>query len=250
MPLPLIDIVIPVYNEAGNIGKALRAIHSKVSIPYQVNIVYDFDEDNTLPEAKAVSQELGIQVRYIKNHYGRGVLGAIKTGLQTSTSPWIVVTMADLSDPPEVIVAMYKAATDGGADVVCASRYMKGGKQIGGPLIKRTLSRMAGLSLYWMAGIPTHDSTNSFKLYSHKVINNIPIESTGGFELGLELVVKAHLKGFKVVEVPTTWVDRTEGESRFKLIKWSSLYMRWYCLALKKRFMKSGSFYKNNNINK
>lgn len=235
MSIPVIDIIVPVYNEAGNIGKMLEGIYSKVTIPNQIYIVYDFEEDNTLPEAKSVSKKLGINIKFIRNLYNLGVLGAIKTGLQTSTAPWVVITMADLSDPPEVIVKMYQTAVDYKADMVCASRYMRGGRQIGGPLIKSILSRLAGLSLYWIAGIPTHDATNNFKLYSRKIINEIPIESTGGFELGLELVVKAHLRGFKITEVPTSWRDRTNGQSQFKFIKWLPRYMRWQWLAIKNR---------------
>jgi dolichol-phosphate mannosyltransferase len=127
-----------------------------------------------------------------------------------------------------------------GYDVVCGSRYMKGGRQIGGPLIKKSLSRLAGLSLYHLTGIPTHDITNSFKIYTKKVLNHIDIESDGGFEIGMEIVVKAHFAGFKVGEVPCIWRDRTAGESRFRLGRWLPKYLRWYRYALRQRWLPSG----------
>ena len=82
-----------------------------------------------------------------------------------------------------------------GADVVSASRYMRGGHQIGGPPLKRLMSRTAGLTLHWFAGVPTHDPTNNFKLYSRRFLDTVTIESTAGFELALELTVKATLAG-------------------------------------------------------
>ena len=82
-----------------------------------------------------------------------------------------------------------------GADVVSASRYMRGGHQVGGPLLKRLMSRTAGLTLHWFAGVPTHDPTNNFKLYSRRFLDAVTIESTAGFELALELTVKATLAG-------------------------------------------------------
>jgi dolichol-phosphate mannosyltransferase len=115
--------------------------------------------------------------------------------------------------------------------VVAASRYMRGGHQIGGPLLKRTMSRMAGLTLHWLAGVPTHDPTSNFKLYSRRFLESTTIESTAGFELALELTVKATRAGRRVVEVPTTWRDRTSGASNFKLRNWLPHYLHWYRVA-------------------
>jgi dolichol-phosphate mannosyltransferase len=127
-----------------------------------------------------------------------------------------------------------------GDDVVAASRYMRGGRQIGGPLLKRFLSRMAGLSLHWFAGVPTHDATNNFKLYSRRFVDSITIESTAGFELALELTVKATLAGRRISEVPTTWRDRTAGQSNFKMRKWMPHYLHWYRVAFVGRASRRG----------
>ena len=115
-----------------------------------------------------------------------------------------------------------------GADVVAASRYMRGGRQIGGPLFKGLLSRTAGLSLHWLGRVGTHDATNNFKLYSRRFLDSVTIESQGGFELALELTVKATLAGRVVREVPATWRDRTAGASRFRLRAWLPRYLKWY----------------------
>ncbi len=142
--------------------------------------------------------------------------------------------MADGSDEYGDVDRMVALARDG-ADVVAASRYMRGGRQVGGPRLKRLLSRAAGLSLHWFAGVPIHDPTNNFKLYSRRFLDATPIESEAGFELAIELSVKATLQGRRLAEVPTTWRDRTGGESRFRLRKWLPHYLRWYLVAFRGR---------------
>lgn len=230
-----IDIVIPVYNEAENIRSTLLEIAAQVRVPYKIRIVYDRDDDTTLPVAGAVCEQEKIPFELVKNKFGRGALNAIKSGLLSGSADYVIVTMADLSDPPQVMNQMFEMAERSQAAVVCGSRYMKGGSQIGGPFLKRTLSRIAGLSLHYLVGLPTHDVTNSFKLYRREIFEKMEIESEGGFELGMEIVVKAHALGFLVTEVPTSWRDRSAGESRFRLFRWLPEYLRWYFYALRNR---------------
>lgn len=231
----ILTIAIPVYNERDNIKQVLNAINGQVKYSFDVLIVYDFDEDNTLPVVKEIMRDIH-NITLVKNKYGRGVLNAIKTGLEDSTGRYVIVTMADLSDPASVINDMVEVAERDNADVVCASRYMNGGKQIGGSVIKGLMSRIAGLTLHWLAGVPTHDATNSFKLYRKKYLDTVTIDSTGGFELGLELVVKAYSRGLVIREVPTTWRDRSAGKSRFKIMAWLPCYLKWYFRAFAAKF--------------
>ena len=223
----MLTIIIPVYNEGENITSAVERIEKEVKYPYQINLIYDSDEDTTLEHAK------NLNVNLVKNKYGKGVLNAIKTGLENVQTEFAVVTMADLSDPPEVINNMLDSAIKNNSSIVCASRYMVGGKQIGGPFLKKMMSKYAGLSLHYLAGIPVHDVTNSFKLYRKSFLDNVKIESTGGFELGLELVVKAFKNGDIITEVPTVWTDRVAGKSNFKLIEWLPKYLKWYFMAFR-----------------
>jgi dolichol-phosphate mannosyltransferase len=232
--IPL-GIIIPVYNEAENIGETLTAIEEKVTIPHRIHIVYDFDKDNTLPVAHEFLRK-GLDLKFIKNPQ-RGVVNAIKEGLKKAEEDYLLVTMADLSDDYSVVDAMCKLMS-AGYDVVCGSRYVKGGKQIGGPLLKKTISRIAGISLKYITGLPTHDATNSFKLYRKSMINSLQIESNGGFEIGMEIIVKAHFSGFRITEVPSIWMDRQQGKSRFKILKWAPKYLKWYFYAIKHKLIK------------
>ncbi|MBR1587297.1 MAG: glycosyltransferase [Kiritimatiellae bacterium] len=230
-----VTIVVPVYNEGDNIRQTLAELDAKVRVEAEVRLVYDSDDDTTVPPARELEGKTRLPFRLVRNRYGRGALNAIKTGLEDAQCEFVAVTMADLCDPPEVINDMVAAAEREQADVVCASRYMKGGRQYGGPKFKGFLSHTAGLLLCWFARLPTHDPTNSFKLYRKSYLETVTIESTGGFELGLELVVKAHAAGRKIVEVPTTWRDRVAGKSNFKLWRWLPHYLKWFLRAFARR---------------
>jgi dolichol-phosphate mannosyltransferase len=235
LPAPL-AIIIPVYNEADNIRATLAAIEQKVRTPHTIFIVYDFDGDTTLPVAREL-QKSGLPIELLRNPV-RGVVNAIKTGLKTAPGEYLLVTMADMSDDYTVVDHMCELMSQG-YDLVCGSRYMKGGRQIGGPVIKKTISRLVGLSLRLIARLPTRDVTNSFKMYRKSMVDGFTIESDGGFEVGMEMVVKAHFGGFKVTEVPCTWTDRTEGQSRFKIMKWAPKYLKWYWYAVKRAWLPS-----------
>ena len=227
----MLDVIVPVFNESSNIKNLFDKLAENVKTPMCVNVIYDFDEDNTLPVIKRIMYCYKYEIRTIKNKYQKGALNAIKTGFECCDNNAILVTMADLSDSLDIVDEMYHLINDG-FELVCGSRYMKGGKQLGGPLLKGLFSRLAGISLHILTRIPTHDVTNSFKMYSRKVIDKFQVESTGGFELGMELTVKAYSNGMRITELPSTWHDRTGGQSRFRLWRWLPRYLYWYFFAI------------------
>jgi dolichol-phosphate mannosyltransferase len=232
-PAPELSVILPVYNEGEAVEPVLRAMSAGVKTPHELVVVYDFDGDTTVPVIERLAAEIP-GLRGLRNDLGRGVLNAMKAGIAATTAPYVLISMADGSDEPRLVDTMVAMARDG-ADIVSPSRYMRGGRQIGGPLVKRLMSRAAGLSLHWLGGVATHDPTNNFKLYSRRFLDATPIESRAGFELALELTVKATIAGRPVAELPTTWRDRTAGQSNFKLRKWLPHYLRWYALALRSR---------------
>jgi dolichol-phosphate mannosyltransferase len=234
-----LSIVMPVFKEGEAVAPVLRAMVAAVSVPHEVLVVYDFDEDPTVPVIDRLAAEFPT-IRGLRNDLGRGVLNAMKAGIGASNGGYILISMSDGSDEPHIVDSMV-ALAQGGADVVAASRYMRGGRQVGGPFFKRLMSRTAGLTLHWFAGVPTHDPTNNFKLYSRRFLDSVTIESTAGFELALELTVKATLARRQVAEVPTTWRDRTAGQSNFRLRKWLPHYLHWYWVAFRGRWSRRGA---------
>jgi dolichol-phosphate mannosyltransferase len=227
----ILSVVVPVYREGAAVEPILRSLTSAVATSHEILVVYDFDEDPTVPVVAALGSEFPT-IRGHRNDLGPGVLNALKSGLIASTGRYVVVSMADGSDEPALIDHMVTLAEQG-ADVVAASRYMRGGRQVGGPRLKGLMSRTAGLSLHHLAGVRTHDATNNFKLYSRRFLDDVTIESEAGFELALELTVKATIGGHRVTELPTTWRDRTTGTSNFRLRQWLPHYLRWYLLAFR-----------------
>lgn len=228
----LLDLIVPVYNEGENIKQLFEEISSEIKTPKRVSVIYDFDEDNTLPVVNEVKQKYDFEIRTVKNEIGRGVLNAVKTGFAAAEHEKVLVLMADLSDRLNVVDEMSRLM-DSGFDVVCGSRYMKGGKQHGGGFLKTVFSRGAGLSLHFLTGIPTHDVTNNFKMYRKTLLDSIEVESTGGFEIALEITVKAFCRGYKITEIPSEWFDRTAGTSNFHMWKWMPSYLRWYFYCIK-----------------
>src|SRR5206468_595239 len=91
------------------------------------------------------------------------------------------------------------------------------------------------ISLHWLAGWPVHDATNAFRAYRREVLLEHPIESRGGFAYSLEITAKALAAGRRITEVPSTWRDRSAGQSRFRLGAWLPHYLRWYFYALSHR---------------
>jgi glycosyltransferase involved in cell wall biosynthesis len=222
-------VVLPVYNEGANIRAWWSEARPHLPPGTSVRVVYDFDEDDTLPAVRELSAA-GAPLRPLRNA-SRGVLAAMVTGMRAAPAGPVLVSMADLSDDLAIIPAMIEAWRQG-ADVVVASRYMPGGRQVGGPWLKRQLSRWGGKSLRWLAGFPVSDATNSFRLYDADLLRRTAIESTGGFELAFEITLKAWMSGARIAEVPTTWRDRVRGKSRFAFRRWLPLYARLWARAL------------------
>jgi dolichol-phosphate mannosyltransferase len=230
---PDVSIIVPVYNEGEAMVAPLQRLLRSVTLPCEVLVVYDFPEDTSVPYARKAAAE-DPRVRPILNRYGRGPANAIRFGFDNARGPVTVVTMADGSDDPRQIDELARLV-ERGVVVAAASRYMPGGQQVGGPRLKSAMSRLAGRSLYTLARVGTRDATNSFKAYSTEFVREVGIESRAGFEIGLELTAKATRLRRPVAEIPTIWLDRTLGESRFDMSRWVPAYLRWYRLAFGRR---------------
>lgn len=238
---PPISIIVPVYNEGSNIALFLQALERAIKIKHEIIIVYDFDQDDTVPVSRKLKKQFP-NIRLVKNILGPGLVNACKTGFMKSIGDFIVVMPGDLADDPKTINNMYKLAKQG-YDIVCGTRYSKGGKQLGGGLVKTTLSRVAGLATPLLLGIPTSDLTNGFKLYNKMLLKKINIESRGGWEFSMEILIKAHMMGFKITETPSTWKERSYGKSKFKLFKWLPKYMYWYWWGFKNRILQKFNYF-------
>jgi dolichol-phosphate mannosyltransferase len=226
---PRVSIVVPAYNEGSEIVPVLDRLFESVQLHCEVLVVVDDDADTTIPVVTEYARKEP-RIRCLVNTYGRGPANAIRFGIDAAAAPVAVVTMADGCDDPRQIDDLARLV-DRGVAVAAASRYMAGGQQVGGPVIKGLLSRVAGRSLRILAHAGTRDATNSFKAYSTTFVREVGIDSRNGFEIGIELTAKAKRLGLPVAEIPTIWLDRQAGVSNFRVAKWIPEYLRWYRFA-------------------
>jgi dolichol-phosphate mannosyltransferase len=229
----MLSIVVPVRNEADNIRPMLEGVAHALDVSAEILIVYDDESDTTLPVVRSLPTTDRIKYCLVRNTMGPGPANALKAGFAAASGEALIVMMADMSDDLRALGPMIQKF-DEGFDLVAASRYMRGGEQIGGPWLKGKLSRMAGISL-GMFGLPTHDATNSFKLYRTARLRTLSLQSTHGFEISLEIIEKAWRAGWRIAEVPSRWIDRVAGKSNFKLLRWLPRYIKWYGYALVRR---------------
>ncbi|HUE86559.1 MAG TPA: glycosyltransferase [Vicinamibacterales bacterium] len=232
-----LDIVIPVYNEGANIVPVLRAIEREVHTPLRVTICYDFEDDDTLAAIRG-SDLQGIGIRTLRNT-GSGAFGAVVTGLQASEAPAVLVFAADDDYNAGRIDVLVQRCREG-ADVVVASRFMRGGSMVGCPVVKNVLVRSAAWLIRTAARVPTHDATNGFRLFSRRVVRRIPLESTRGFTYSIEYLVKCHRLGWPIAEVPVIWIERRHGRSRFQILHWIPDYVRWLVYAFATTYLRRG----------
>ena len=226
---PRVTIVIPACNEDEQIVPILDRLFESVRLPCEVLVIVDGDTDTTVPVIEEYAQK-EVRIRCLVNIYGPGPANAIRFGIDAARAPVAVVTMADGCDDARQIDELARLVERGVA-VAAASRYMAGGQQVGGPVLKGTLSRTAGRSLRILAHVGTRDATNSFKAYSTEFVREVGIDSRDGFEIGIELTAKAKRLGLPVAEIPTIWLDRQAGVSNFKVAQWIPSYLRWYKFA-------------------
>lgn len=225
------SLLIPCKDEGKSFIKILELFNNNISKDTEIIVILDDKNDSTYNLLKNVENKF-FKIEF--NLYS-GPVGAIKTGIENSISEFVCIAMGDGSDDPKKIDELF-FLLERGCDVAVASRYSKGGQFIGKKSLKYILSKYSGILFYYFFNIPTKDPNNMFKAYSRNFLNEVSIESTVGFTLGLELIVKGKLMNKKIGEIPTIWIDRDFGESKFDFKKFLPHYLYWvYRLILRRR---------------
>ncbi len=223
------DIIIPVFKEK-NIIKLLDYIFNNSKKYNQIFICYDSEEDFTLQLIKKSKFINLTQVKLLKNPH-IGPCEAIKNGLKNSKSEAAIIYPADDFFNAKLLDRMYEFKKKG-YDIVCPSRFIKGGKIKNCPLIKYLIVRIVSIILFYFSSLKIKDPTNGFRLFSYDVLKSYKIESTLGFSYSLELLIKSHLDNKKIIEIPSIWIERDDQRSNFKIIQWSKDYLRWFFKAI------------------
>jgi len=224
-----ISIVVPAHNEEGNLESLAFALipvleRYNETEDYELVLVDDNSQDRTPSIIDALAKG-NPRIKPVHRTDTPGFGNAIKTGFKKATGDVIIPFMGDLSDSPEDIPKLVSKIEDG-YDIAYGSRFVDGGSLNGYPRSKMLANRSFNNLVRFAFGIPYKDVTNAFKAYRREVLDAIGIDNidANGFDLTVEVPLKAHILGFKGVEVPVSWNGRKRGEAKLKLSRNGSIY--------------------------
>ena len=239
-----LSIVIPAYNEEESISETIDQIEeafSKVSIEHEIFIVNDNSKDGTLKVLEKLAQKYP-SLKYETNLGPNGFGYAVRYGLERYSGDCVAVMMADLSDSPYDLIRYYTTMVEGNYDCVFGSRFIKGGKVIDYPWVKKIINRIANFIIRMVMRIKYNDTTNAFKLYKREVINGIKPILSQHFNLTIELPLKAIIRGYTYTVVPNSWTNRKYGESKLKIKEMGSRYFFILVYCFVEKYFSRGDF--------
>ncbi|MBK9039651.1 MAG: polyprenol monophosphomannose synthase [Bdellovibrionales bacterium] len=215
-----IGIVIPAYNEGENLVKLVNSILG--SHPQSQIIIVDDSADEKCVQLinDLTRSEVTIVHRKTKGGRGSAVLEGVRTLLKNKSLDYILEIDADFSHPPEQIPEILAKAQSDHADMVIASRYMKGSSIVNWPVKRKIFSAFSNKVARTLLKVPVSDYTNGYRLYSRRAADEI-VKTCGtagkGFIALSEILINLYYRNFVVVELPTRFVNRTRGESSLSL---------------------------------
>ncbi len=229
----MISIIIPAHNEEENLPELIPRIRKTIRKlgKAEIIIVDDNSTDGTPKLCDNFCKKFkNIRTIHRKSNPGMGF--ALKEGTRAAKSDIIVWTMADLTDDLNTIPRFIQEI-DKGADMVFGSRYMEGGfAELS--LFKKIASSGFTILSRLFIGIKVHDITNAFRAFRKKVFFTANPEA-GDFAISPEFALKAHLKGFRLAEVPTLYKDRKMGITKFKMFSMAKRYFWIFLLTFFQR---------------
>src|SRR4051794_25698893 len=213
-----VSVVIPAHNEADSIAPTEGAIAAALDAAerdYEVIVVDDASTDGTAAVVAALS-ERNPRIRCVRSHYSNGFGLAVRAGLERFSGDAVAVMMGDGSDDPGDMLRYFDLLEEG-YDCVFGSRFTRGGRVNGYPLVKLTVNRIVNLGIRLLFRHGYDDTTNAFKAYRRETIENVQPLLSHHFNLTVELPLKAVVRGHSYAIVPISWNNRTAGESKLGL---------------------------------
>lgn len=226
-----LSILIPVRNEGVNLKLMLRILHATIDVPHELLIIYDIEEDDSIPVVNKIAKEYP-QLRLVRNNKGKGVPNALRSGFENATGDVILILTADDLGPVLSVEPMLELISQG-YDFLSATRYSKGGRAVGGVFMSRLLSRIANRLFYILCDTPLTDSTLGIKMFKRSILKHFTLSSQTGWSIAFELSLKSQIANLKIVELPIISVNRFfGGVSSFRLAPWVKEYTRWFYWGL------------------
>ena len=228
-----ISFVVPFHNESENAGPMLERVlqfGKSAGWDFEIVPVNDRSSDETGKildnYAKKYSKIIHTLHRKDGGELGNTMGSALQLGTQKAQGKIIIWTMGDMSDDTQTYRNIVEKINNG-YDMVFGSRYMPGGSRGNLEAFKAFLSSNGTLLARILFGIPAHDITNAFRGFRKQVYIQTKPQGTG-FDISPEFAIKAHQAGFKLGEVPTVYINRDKGVSKFKLWKMTKQYLKVY----------------------
>jgi len=211
-------IIIPTYNEKENIGKMLDAVMA-LTFSFDVLIIDDNSKDGTAAIVKDYIKQfpnrIHIEERSGKLGLGTAYIHGFKWALKREYQ-YIFEMDADFSHNPNDLIRLRDACTEGNADLSIGSRYITGVNVVNWPMGRVMMSYFASMYVRIVTGMTIRDTTAGFKCYNRKVLASINFDKIKftGYAFQIEMKFAAWKLGFKIVEVPIIFTDRSEGQSK------------------------------------
>ena len=229
-------VMIPTYNEKENIKNLIDRILKLRIKNLHIVVADDNSPDGTWKIIQQISKKnKNVHLLLRKKDKGRGSAGrdgfiyCLRHGAEA-----IVEMDADMSHDPKYIPSMLEELKN--ADLVLGSRRVEGSKEIGRSLIRKIVTHFANMYIRLMLGLKVKDCNSGFRCFKRKVLEKINLDKleSKGPAIVQEVLFKAHLKGFKIREIPITFVDRTKGYSKLGIPQLAAGYF----MVLKLKFLK------------
>lgn len=229
--MPRTIITVPTYNERENITLLLDAVLDLKVEGLEVLVIDDSSPDGTADAVRAVAaRRPGAHLLLRTTERGRGTAGI--AGLRKALgmgADFVFEMDADFSHQPRYIPPMLEILTSGGAELVLGSRFIPGGKDADRPFVRRIISELARRYTRGLLGLPVLDVTSGFRGFSRRLLEAVELATfvSTGPSIVQELMFRAHVRGFRMAEIPIEFVDRTRGQSTltFKILAQSLLFV-------------------------
>lgn len=230
-----ISIVIPAYNEQDNLPILLENLLNLKLKNFEIIVVNDNSTDKTALIADSHSKKY-YHIRVLHRQKGiNGMGAALKDGTKIANGRYVVWVMGDNSDDLTTIPMFIEKLRNSNCDIVFGSRYIEGGSIGDMGLSKAMLSSGYTSIARLIFNFNVHDITNAFRAFKKGIFNNLRLEANN-FAISPEFAIKAHLKGYKLCEVPTKYRNRKIGQTKFKFIKMGIAYCRLFKYWFAKHF--------------
>jgi cellulose synthase/poly-beta-1,6-N-acetylglucosamine synthase-like glycosyltransferase len=225
------SVIVPILYTEPRLRETLQGVaRQRDVVDLEIVLIVDVPDPGREPETRAaaesVAEEVGAVVEYRVGRRGFG--SAIRSGFARATGDALIPVMGDACDDPDDLPRLVQKLEEGW-DVVAGSRYVRGGRIVGNTL-KQWMSKIYGVLVRAVGGPAIHDVSNAFKAYRRGVVDSVDTVADS-YDISVELTVKAHMAGFAITEIPTTWRNRQAGQSHFRFWRELRRYARWLWLA-------------------